>query len=212
MRYLSTFFLLFLLTGSTYAQHYGGLVFSPILTKNKLQNKNWPSSITIPEESELTWGYSLGYQGLLMENRRFSFTYGIQYSRTYNKYYGNSSLLEKYDFDKNAIGIKQTFHTLELPATIRYNLLKNKRFQPYFSLTTTFVLPIKTTYAMINPDMVLEPIPFQYTDKIHLHFDLGAGFNYRINERMMLNFHATYRHVNRFTNRFSAGLSFMYKF
>ena len=65
----------------SFAQHYEGININPLWTIN-----NGSFYTNSNAMKDLTFGYSIGYQGLIMPQRRFSFSYGLQYAYQFIEY------------------------------------------------------------------------------------------------------------------------------
>lgn len=165
---------------SAIAQHYGGISFTPYAVENNHSFSEFGRWRNDVKGSKLTYGYSVGYQGLLMPQRRFSFSYGLQYSRFYNEaqydppIYGYS---DDRQIVSTTLGNRLDIESIEMPLWWRYNILKNrKKFQPFIAVSTTIVYDLKarsTTYYLDSPDRV-----YDFDDGLGLNFDLGIGVNY----------------------------------
>lgn len=212
MKRLIPIFLLLSIFQIANAQHYGGLQFSTLFLKNTGQNFNWSVPEFTPEENETTIGYSIGYQGMIFPNRRFSLLYGINYVKTYVDNYNDFYYLNSSEPDPFKTGIRTTFEDLELPVTLRWNIIKEAKFQPYISLAPTLLVPLKTERDFILSDGALESVQNNYNRGVAFHMDLGAGVNYHISKNAVVNLHMSYRRQSRDIYRFSTGLSFIIKF
>ena len=187
------FLVIFTSVSSLSAQHYGGIYFSPNWNSSTINSSGYDVSGNYKTSLDYTFGYSIGYQGLMLGDRRFSFSYGLQYAHQYLPSYNPSNLLTKYDPDQNAIGIKKTTHSLEVPLSWRYNILKNKKLQPYISAGLTFRMPFKTSFDLLNSDGSEEGIPYQKNDPFSIFADFGIGLNYKVNENLMISVQPTIR-------------------
>jgi hypothetical protein len=108
------------------------------------------------------------------------------------------------------VGIRTTYHAFELPATLRYNLLKGKKFQPYIAAGVIMVIPLKTNYDLIGPGGSLGEIPYHKPDDFHMYLDLGIGVNYKVKD-YIFNVQPTFRPGKR-GGKFGAGISLIKKF
>ena len=93
MKYYLTIFLVISAANSAFSQHFGGLYLSPNWVLNNYDNSIWTKPLKNFEESNYSFGYSIGYQGLLLEDRRFSFAYGLNFDSYYLEY--------KYEYPDN---------------------------------------------------------------------------------------------------------------
>ncbi len=77
---LFIFTICFFISNAIISQHFGGLYFS--LDRIPTKKNYWATEKTgnYFNDHHFSYGYSIGYQGLLMENKRVSFTYGLQYT------------------------------------------------------------------------------------------------------------------------------------
>jgi len=210
MKYLITFFILFLAHESSYSQHYGGVYFSP----NWVINDRSGSYYLGEDQNsyDLNFGYTMGYQGLLLENRRFSFSYGIQYGYENLEYrftvpfsiHQNES--DYTDIASNII----TLQSIEIPLTWRYNILKGKKFQPYVSVATTFKFPFNTRYDLTYTDGSHEQVNVEKNQPWSIYFDLGIGVNYKVKD-FIINVQPTIRPWKKY-GKIGVGFSIMKKF
>jgi len=206
MKKLFTFTILIVLGHFAYSQHYGGIYFSPDLTLN-----NWSGNYYTQERKyDITNGYSFGYQGLLFNDSRFSFAYGLNYSYKYLDDMGPSSLINIYDITNEAAGVRTTYHALEIPATLRFNILKGRKIQPYLSAGLAFVIPLKTKYEFINTDGSLNEISYKKPDQFHIYADFGIGLNYKVKD-YIFNIQPTLRPWQK-GGKFGIGFSVLKKF
>lgn len=141
------FILSFLLIGNfVFAQHYGGIYFAPNWVISGDGTPFWNKPSKNLQTYDYTFGYTFGYQGLIMPERRFSFSYGIQYSYQVVELKFHTPVKEWHDLNHGTYyyyGMKESRHAIEIPATWRYNILKNRKIQPYVSVSTTLLIPIK---------------------------------------------------------------------
>lgn len=92
MKYAITTIALVLISFAVKSQHYGGINIMPLWTKSGIQDSYWTGVV---KTEGYNFGYSFGYQGLIMADRRFSFAYGIQYTFKINEYkYKNPTSLQ----------------------------------------------------------------------------------------------------------------------
>ena len=192
---------------SAEAQHYIGVFYSPYLTFNSstdFGSAGGPAT---------TFGYGIGVQGLTRTQKRISFSYGLQYTYQYTsfpEYFEKTAALtsgrtlEQGDI----VGYKEIIKLIELPATWRYNLTMNKKFQPYVSISPTLLYPFY--YKMIQ----IDGNGNEYTsDQIKYPLilpDIGLGANYKAGE-WMFNAQITYRPVS-ILKRVGLSISVMRKF
>ncbi len=183
------------------AQHYGGIYVAPTWTKN---NSYFNSSQI--DAKDFTFGYSVGYQGLIMPKRRFSFSYGLQYA-----YYFIEDNLKNENRSattfKNIIGRKVEYRIMQIPATWRYNILKDNKFQPYISASTTLMIPLSHKIYTINEDGEKE-LFLSFQNKIVISPDIGVGVNYTKNN-WIFNIQGSVRPL---WEQFGVGFSVMKKF
>ena len=86
MKYYPIILILISLTNSAFYQHYGGLYLTPNWVMNNYDNSIWTQPLKTIEDNNYFSGYSMGYQGLLLEDRRFSFTYGLNFDSYFSEY------------------------------------------------------------------------------------------------------------------------------
>jgi len=211
-----TFILLFVfLGGYVSAQHYGGVYFAPNWVTSGDGTPFWQNPDKNLRNYDYTFGYTFGYQGLLMEKRRFSFSYGLQYSYQFTEYQFQKPIEEYSPIGQriyyDVAGIKETIHALEIPATWRYNILKNKKLQPYVSVAATFLIPLKTNRELIMSDESLQSFSTEnYMTPFSMWFDLGIGVNYKV-KNYIFNVQPTIRPWNSW-GKLGVGFSIMKKF
>jgi hypothetical protein len=153
------------------AQHYGGFTFTPYAVENY---NSWRSaSYQGPEVTDIktTFGFAVGYQGLLMPERRFSFSYGLLYAYGYNE-----TRYEGPPYQYGTMAQRIDMESLQLPLWWRYNILKNKKWQPFIAVSTT------VNYALVSDRT------FTYDDRppsstvinngFFLSPELAVGVNY----------------------------------
>jgi hypothetical protein len=180
------FLLISLFSGSHWlqAQHYGGITFTPYVMLEALSEKYDGLYPGDDAENKSYFGYSVGYQGMLLPDRRFTFSYGFQYSDFYYEYTLNPS--QKISFDgsstpENLVRRRQDFEALQIPLSWRYNIIKNKeRWQPYVAISTTVTIPFKerfTYYTLESP-----PRNIDTGFGVGISLDLGLGVNYYIDK------------------------------
>ena len=93
MKYYPIILILISLINSAFCQHYGRLYLSPNWVLNNYDNSIWTQPLKTIEDNKNSFGYSIGYQGLLLEDRRFSFTYDLNFDSYYLEY--------KYEYPDN---------------------------------------------------------------------------------------------------------------
>ncbi len=193
------------------AQHYGGFTFTPYAVENNHSFSKYGAWSSNVKGNKLTFGYSLGYQGLLMPQRRFSFSYGLQYGRSYNEAQYDPPIYD-YSDDRQIVsttlGNRIDIESIEMPLWWRYNILKNrKKFQPFIAVSTTVVYNLKaqrTTYYLDSPDRV-----YDFDEGIGLNLDLGIGINY-YTDNWLFTVQPTYSH--NYLRKLGIGFSVMRKF
>jgi len=179
-------FLILVLSGvsNLSAQHYGGLNFTPYVMLNALTDNHIGSVWGVDAENKSYFGYTAGYQGILMPERRFTFSYGLQFSDFYYEYTLNPSkevFFNDFSVSESVIGVRQDFEAVQIPAWWRYNILKNKeRWQPYLALSTTVTIPIKDYYTYY----IIEGSPKEVNSELGfgISLDLGVGVNYYLDK------------------------------
>ena len=194
-----------LLSNLLFSQNFIGIHYSPYWTLN---NSFAGIGVVENRQDKFTYGYSVGIQGLTMTNRRISFSYGLQYvyQNLNNPYY--------YDFtDLNdplltAQGRKEELYTIELPATWRYNFVKEGKLQPYISLSTTILIPISQKATITGTDGNRVEGELNYTPFILP--DFGVGLNYKT-ENWLFNIQPTVRPFS-IWKKVGVGFSVMKKF
>jgi hypothetical protein len=166
-----------------YAQHYGGISFTPYAVENN-GSLRFYSSPFYDYGSKATFGYSVGYQGLLMPKRRFSFSYGLLYSYAYNEA-TRTSPRTIYDSDENAkteIGKRVDIKALQIPLWWRYNILKNKKWQPFIAVSTTVNYALVSEHTFLYEDSPPEKLTIN--NPFYLSLEVGVGVNYTSNDWM----------------------------
>jgi hypothetical protein len=169
------------------AQHYGGFTFTPYAVENNLSFRpDSESSLSNIEGKKITAGFALGYQGLLMPKKRISFSYGLMYSSIYN--IGNyDAPREIYDIEgkylKTATGQRMDMDLIEVPLWWRFNILKDKKWQPYIAVSTTvnYVLNYRYTYFYEDAPQDGQEISSGFL----ISLDVGVGVNYTSNDWML---------------------------
>ena len=213
MKKLLLLLVIFTSFSSLSAQHYGGLYFSPTWTIHRDGTPFWRGLGENLQNFDYTFGCTAGYQGLLMENRRFSFSYGLQYAYQYmeTNYYPNgaSHIFPDRTF-ANVASKRETLYSLEIPLTWRYNILKNRKLQPYVSISTTSIIPLQRNMEFTYLDGSQEEAPKLDYAGYTLFFDLGVGVNYKVND-WIFNVQPTLRPWN-YWGKIGVGFSVMKKF
>ncbi len=197
--------------GSAMAQHYGGVTFTPYAVEN---NWSWFGNELFNEginSKKTTFGYSFGYQGLLMPKKRFSFSYGLLYSAAYNEAtYDPPRVGYNYDHTEisTGIGSRIELESIQVPLWWRYNILKSgMKFQPFVAISPTLVLPLKyeqTFYYLEKP-----PIVNDFDQGLEVNIELGIGVNYYTDNwlfTVQLTYNADY------CRKFGLGIAIMRKF
>lgn len=213
MKTLLLFLAIFISVSSLSAQHYGGLYFSPTWTIQGDGTPFWNGLGNNLQTFDYTFGYTAGYQGLLMENRRFSFSYGLQYAYQFmesNYKPGGTGISFPSITYENVAGTRSEIHSLEIPLSWRYNILKNRKFQPYVSVATTSVFQLHTNMEITHLDGSQADAPWKGTMGYSLYFDLGVGVNYKVND-WIFNVQPTLRPWNSW-GKLGVGFSVMKKF
>ncbi len=211
MKRITLIIVLLCLQYASEAQHYGGITFTPYAVENNHSISKIGSWLSNVKGSKLTFGYSVGYQGLLMPQRRFSFSYGLQYSRFYNEAKYNPPLYgysDDHQIVSTALGDRLDLESIEMPLWWRYNILKNrKKFQPFITVSTTVVYDLKyrhTTYYLDSPDKV-----YEFDDGFGLNLELGIGVNY-YTDNWLFTIQPTYGY--NYVRKLGIGFSVMKKF
>ncbi len=167
------------------AQHYGGLYLSANWITHGDGTPFWRGVGKNLQSYDYSFGYSAGYQGLLMENRRISFSYGLQYAFQYMETsYSTDGISIGYPGKtyENVVRSRDELHSLEIPLTWRYNILKNRKLQPYVAFSTTSVIPLQTKRMFTHFDESQEEAPWSWGRGYSLFFDFGVGVNYKVND------------------------------
>ena len=167
---LFTFFFLSCIN-NVMSQHYGGLTFTPYAVENYNGWRSYSETSSFYASGpNSTFGFAVGYQGLLMPERRFSFSYGLLYTYGYNEVTYVKPVFQ------NSIGYRVDMKSLQIPLWWRYNILKNRKWQPFIAISTS------VNYALVSERT------FYYEDKppwsstinngFFLSLELGVGVNY----------------------------------
>lgn len=194
-----------LMSNMLFGQNYIGIQYAPYWTTN---NSFVLRDGIENQQDKYTFGYSVGFQGLTMSDRKISFSYGLQYSFQFlnnSNYYGYSELDDPLSSFK---GRREELYVLELPATWRYNLIKGSKLQPYISVATTIVIPIKQQATITKIDGSTEDGEINYTPFVLP--DFGIGLNYKT-EKWMFNLQPTIRPFS-IWKKVGVGFSVMRKF
>ena len=153
------------------SQHYGGLTFTPYAVENYIGWRSNSKIYTHASGQNSTFGFAVGYQGLFMPERRFSFSYGLLYTYGYNEV-----TYEKPEVYQNAISYRQDMTSLQVPLWWRYNILKNKKWQPFIAISTS------VNYALVSERTLYYEDQPPWTSMINngffLSLELGVGVNY----------------------------------
>ncbi len=198
-----------------YAQHFGGVFFSSDYVPSP--KHPFEQSNSYFEDHNFSWGYTIGYQGLLFQQRRFSINYGLQYSYrpTYQENYGApwgcSTGIDPYDY--TPVRLEEVYRYIEIPIELRLNILKSNRLQPYLSLAIIPNYPIKYTAQLIDENgntSESESLVDSFKYRADLSIAGGTGLNYRIQE-YLLGIQIFARHMETL-GKFGIGLSVMRKF
>jgi hypothetical protein len=208
-RLLFTFFFLSCIN-NVMSQHYGGFTFTPYVMQGLFSDNNDGISSGSKAEKKSGFGYSAGYQGLIMPKKRFSFSYGFQYSDFYYEFYRKPQDIGFSDPPtiEAVVGYRQDFKALQIPLWWRYNILKNKdKWQPYLALSTTFTIPLTEhlTYYLSESSPRIIDTRFG----MGLSLDAGAGMNYY---HKNLCFSAQVTYSASYIRRLGLGMSVMRKF
>lgn len=190
-----------------FSQNYFGIQYAPYWTTN---NSFVTHDASENQQDKYTLGYSVGFQGLTMSDRKISFSYGLQYSYQFlnnSNYYGYSELDDPLSSFKSK-GREEKLYVLELPATWRYNFMKGSKLQPYVSVATTIVIPIKQQATITNVDGSTQDGEINYTPFVLP--DFGIGLNYKT-EKWMFNIQPTIRPIS-IWKKVGVGFSVMRKF
>ena len=159
---------------SAIAQHYGGITFTPYALRNEVLN------IGPTEGSWAKFGYTVGYQGLIMPKKRFSFSYGFQYVdfQTEGIYDPPKNVyFQDLEADLTLLEQRDDFESLQIPLWWRYNILKNKeKWQPFLAISTTVDIPLTDQYTYYS--LEYPPQVNDLNSPIGLTLDFGAGVNY----------------------------------
>jgi len=185
------------------SQHYGGIYMAPY----SILNNDFGDSGNKSGQKKFTFGYTVGYQGLLRAKKRISFSYGMQYSYQYLE---NKSYYASGQTTSNVItGRKEELHLLEIPATWRYNLNMGKKWQPYISISTTAVIPVaQKAYSISDDGEYSKGDAPNYTPFILP--DIGIGINYTSKD-WVFNVQPTIRPIS-IWKKIGIGFSVMRKF
>ena len=162
-----------------YAQHYGGISFTPYAVENFSSYKTWYPSYYNTEDNKTTFGYTIGYQGLLMPQNRFSFSYGLQYASSYNEitYKAPQRYTENGQLIRTGTGERLDLQAIEIPLWWRYNIFKNrKKWQPFIALSTTLNFPLEQQRTFYYSDN--SPVVYNNKNNFSINLDLGVGVNY----------------------------------
>jgi hypothetical protein len=135
---LFTFFFLSCIN-NVMSQHYGGLTFTPYAVENFSGWRSYSKSSPYGSAANSTFGFAVGYQGLLMPERRFSFSYGLLYFSAYNE-----ATNQRPYYDRVETGQRVDIKSLQIPLWLRYNILKNKKWQPFIAISTS------VNYALVS--------------------------------------------------------------
>jgi hypothetical protein len=200
--------------GSAMAQHYGGVTFTPGVLQAIFSKKTFGPYESSEAVNASSFGYTIGYQGLLMPKKRFSFLYGIQYT----DFYYECNIDPPIGFttynppnpstDVMSDRFRQDFEAIQLPLWWRYNFLKNKeKWQPFVAISTTVTFPLKEhfTYYSIDGDPMTNDSGFG----IGLSLDVGAGVNYYL-DKWCFSGQVTYSAS--YMSRIGLGISVLRKF
>jgi hypothetical protein len=165
------------------AQHYVGVTFTPYIMLDPLSEKHDGLFPGVDAENKSYFGYSVGYQGILMPKRRFTFSYGFQYSDFYYEYTLDPSQSISFNDSPNPETLsrrRQDFEALQIPLWWQYNILKDKeKWQPYFAISTTVTIPLKDYYTYFTLESPPREVDAGFG--LGISFDLGLGVNYYTN-------------------------------
>ncbi len=146
-----------------------------------------------------------------MPKKRFSFSYGFQYSDFYYEYDLNPP--RNYTFNDphstvSVSSVRQEFKALQIPLWWRDNILKNKeKWQPFVAISTTLTLPLIEQYTYYP----LDGMPFTVDSDFAtwLSLDVGAGVNYYL-DKWCFSGQVTYSAS--YMSRIGLGISVLRKF
>lgn len=99
---------------------------------------------------------------------------------------------------------------IEIPATWRYNILKNKKLQPYISISTTFRFPIHADQMIYFDNNSSTEIKSHLNESFGVYFDVGLGLNYRV-KNWIFNIQPTFR-PSTVAGDFGVNMSVIFKF
>jgi len=197
--------------GSAMAQHYGGVTFTPYIVENFGKwGGEYPNNNLLGPKT--TFGYAIGYQGLLMPMKRFSITYGLQYSSMYTEISYDEPVNMYHSglgFVPDIMGQRMDVVNMEVPLWLRYNILKGQRkFQPFIAVCYIFAFKIKfqDTYYLDNQSEIV----YNHGETAYSLADVGVGFNYRPNDKWLITTQATYSY--NLARKIGLGISVLRKF
>lgn len=213
---LFIFTICFCISNAIIAQHFGGIFFSGDLipSDKHIVAKRTGSFI---KDHHFSKGYSIGYQGLLMEQSRFSFTYGLQYTfrstyqDNYGAPYGCATGLENYKYEP--VRLEETWNNIEVPLGARYNILKVSKFQPYVSISFILTYPVIYDAKLINNSGAELPSHWfenNYKKRIDGLIEFGVGLNYRT-KNYIFNIHPSIRQME-LQGKIGLGFAILRKF
>lgn len=153
------------------AQHYGGFTFTPYAVENYNSWRSVSYNGTAITDVKTTFGYTVGYQGLLMPEKRFSFSYGLLYAYGYNE-----TRYEGPPYQYGTMGQRVDMESLRLPLWWRYNILKNKKWQPFIAISTSVNYALVSDRTFMYEDRPSESIVIN--DGFFLSLELAVGVNY----------------------------------
>ncbi len=175
------------------------------------------------KDSHFSIGYTIGYQGLFMAQKRFSITYGLYYSYvtayvdTYNSgptdiditIPPNITIIYSYKYEAK-------WNNIEMPIGVRYNILKGSKFQPYVSFNIIMIYPLTYDVKLVNvPSQAANNLWTKANYEISLdgNVELAIGLNYRT-DNYIFNLHPFLRPetINGFPRKFGLGFAVLRKF
>lgn len=208
-------FLSFLILANTsFSQHFGGIFFSIDKIPTGKNSLVIPKTGDYLEDHEFSPGYSIGYQGLLMENRRFSFTYGVQYtfrSSVLNQFNGYVGCAVGNDLTIPILNKEEEWKLIEVPVGARYNILKSSKWQPYVSMAIVVNYPLfgnERRYVEQSGEIYYE---WEVKPKrIDGAFEFGVGLNYKA-KNYIFNVQPSFRPIDGYA-KLGVGFAVLRKF
>ena len=196
IKFLLCFVLLAAICLPAKSQHFGGVYFSsdfiPSPKSSILQKDRYFN------DHNFNWGFTAGYQAIVFQKKRISFGYGLQYSQRSTQEYYNGPWCATGLTTETVIPMKLDEHlkNIEIPLSVRLNILKTARFQPYASFGIILAFPIDYQATMTYSNGESEPYT-QKTDSFKNRLDGllegAAGLNY-VQDKFLINLHLLVRH------------------